>query len=146
MTKKKHPKRLARCTAVQLMYQWQLNSTPIEELKKDCAVLMEPETDPDYLAVLLFGAIEASEAIDALLVEHGSRPLSRLNAIELAILRVATYELKEQPGVPYKVVVNEAVEIAKEYGSPEGYKYVNAVLNAMLDYLRKVERQGKRSA
>jgi N utilization substance protein B len=140
MIKKAHPKRLARSVAVQLMYQWQLNNAPIEELKKESIALMEPKTDVDYMEVLLGGAIESLETIDALLVEHGSRPLSRLNAIELAILRVATYELKEQPAVPYKVVVNEAIEIAKEYGSPEGYKYVNAVLNAMLHHLREQER------
>lgn len=139
MTKKTHPKRLARAAAVQALYQWQLNSTPLEQLKKDSADFMEPKTDKDYMLLLLVGTLESLEDIDALLVEYGTRPLSRMNAIELAILRVSTYELKEQPGVPYKVVVNEGVELAKEYGSPEGYKYVNAVLNAMLDNLRKHE-------
>ena len=140
MTKKTHPKRLARAAAVQAMYQWQLNATPLEQLKKDSVDFMEPKTDKDYMKLLLTGTMESLEEIDALLTEHGSRPLNRLNAIELAILRVETYELKEQPAVPYKVVVNEGVELAKEYGSPDGYKYVNAVLNAMLDDLRKHER------
>ncbi len=140
MTKKKHPKRLARAGAVQAMYQWQLNDTSVEELKKDSVAFVEPEADAAYMQVLLVGAIEGLEEIDSLLTQHGSRPLSRLNVIELAVLRVATYELKEQPAVPYKVVVNEAVELAKAYGSPDGYKYVNAVLNAMLDELRPHER------
>jgi transcription antitermination protein NusB len=142
MTNKKHPKRLARSAAVQGLYQWQLNPVSVVELKKDMAECIEPKTDKDYMTILLSGAIEEHEEIDALLTEYGSRPPSKLNAIELAILRVATYELKEQPGVPYRVVVNEAVELAKEYGSPDGYKYVNAVLNAMLDQLRKHERAG----
>lgn len=142
MSEKKHPKHLARAAAVQALYQWQLNQVPVHELKKDSLAFMDPKTDAEYLQVLLSGAIENCEEIDSLLTEYGSRPLSRLNAIELAILRMATYELKDQLAVPYKVAVNEAVELAKEYGSPDGYKYVNAVLNAMLDQLRKHERSG----
>jgi N utilization substance protein B len=140
MTDKPHPKRLARAGAVQAMYQWHLNETPVETLKQDAVAMAEPKTDVEYMQILVAGALESLADIDALLTEYGSRPLSRLTPIELAILRVGTYELKDQPGVPYKVVVNEAVELAKQFGSPDGYKYVNAVLNAMLDQLRKHER------
>jgi N utilization substance protein B len=143
MTNKPHPKRLARAAAVQAMYQWQLNETPAAELVEDAVAMAEPKTDTEYVSVLLSGVLESITDIDALLNEYGSRPLSRLTPIELAILRVATYELKDQLGVPYKVAVNEAVELAKQFGSPDGYKYVNAVLNAMLDKLRPHERGAK---
>jgi N utilization substance protein B len=140
MIDKPHPKRLARKAAIQAMYQWQLNETPILEVQEDAALMAEPKTDMDYLDVLLQGAFRFLDAIDALLTQYGSRPLTRLTPIELAILRIAVYELKDQLGVPYKVAVNEAVDLAKEFGSPDGYKYVNAVLNAMLSELRPHER------
>lgn len=143
MINKPHSKRLARAAAVQAMYQWKLNETSVIELVEDAIAIAEPENDSEYVKVLLTGAIASLTDIDALLNKYGSRPFNRLTAMELAILRVATYELKEQPGVPYKVVVNEAIELAKQFGSFDGYKYVNAVLNAMLDQLRPHERQVK---
>lgn len=140
MTDKKHPKHLARCAAVQALYQWQHNPVSLAELKEDCLLAADAATDADYAGVLIGGAIENCEALDGLINQHGSRPVKQLDSMDLAILRVAVYELKEQIAVPYRVAVNEAIEIAKSFASPDSYKYVNAVLNAMLDELRPVER------
>lgn len=140
MADKKHPKHLARCAAVQALYQWQHNPVSPMDLKEDCLLGADPATDADYAGLLIAGAIDNVEAIDALIDKRGSRPIKQLDSMDLAILRVAVYELKEQISVPYRVAVNEAIEIAKVFASPDSYKYVNAILNAMLDELRPVER------
>ena len=138
--KDKHPKRQARCMAIQALYSRHHNEVSIDQWLKDSLLDAEGAADTDYLECLMRGVMEKESEIDALIGEFGKRSTAQMNAVELAVLRLGVYELLEQLAVPYRVVVNEAVELCKEFGSPDGYKYINAVLNAMLDRLRKEER------
>lgn len=135
----KHPKHLARRCAMQGLYQWSQSETTHSQLLNDCLSHASEGVDSDYVVILLEGALDSREKIEALLNEFGSRQSSTLNPVENAILHVAVYELIAQPAVPYRVVINEAVEIAKTFGSPDGFKYVNAVLNAMVKKIRPNE-------
>ncbi|MDP1939539.1 MAG: transcription antitermination factor NusB, partial [Gallionella sp.] len=88
---------------------------------------------------LLRGAIAQHDALEALLTPHLDRPLDELSTVELAVLLVAAFELSQQPDVPYKVVINEAVELAKTFGGTDGHKYVNGVLDKLAPQVRAVE-------
>lgn len=132
--KKFRPKerRKARELAMQAIYQWQLT----EEAPLEIEVQFHQnnnmgKVDVDYFANILRGVTQNVADIDAKLLTAADRPLAELNPVELAVLRVAVYEFLFENEVPYKVVINEALEMAKKFGAIEGYKYVNAVLDTL---------------
>lgn len=86
---------------------------------------------------MVTGTIQQVALIEELMVTHLDRDISALNPIELAVLRLATYELLHRKDVPYKVIIDEALELVKEFGAQEGYKYVNAVLDVLSNQIRK---------
>jgi len=143
---KKNPKpnkrRMARVYAMQALYQWQLTLQDRETLVEDflleedmCAGLV----DVNYFEALLSGSLDHLKSLDTLMTPHLGRDISRLNPVELAVLRLAVFELAYCKEVPYAVVINEAIELSKEYGSVEGYKFVNGVLHALAPSLREGE-------
>ena len=139
-TKKTNKRHEARAYAVQALYQWQFaaqaSQTLIEEFFIDHP--MKPDVmDKAYFYTLVSGTLEHVTTIDALLVPYLDRSITLLNPVELAILRLGVFELAHQKEVPDAVVINEAIELAKEYGAEDGFKYVNGVLNNMLPKLRK---------
>ncbi len=89
------------------------------------------------------GTITEQTAIDQKFIPHLDRDIAVLTPVELAVLRLATYELVYCPEVPYKVVINEALEIAKDYGADQSYKYVNAILDVLAAKLREIEIPAK---
>jgi N utilization substance protein B len=93
-----------------------------------------------YFDELLNGTIAESEALKGEIVPALDRKLEALSPVERAILLLAAWELKHSPGTPFKVVINEAVELAKAYGGTDGYKYVNGVLDRLVPALRPAER------
>lgn len=138
--RKNNKRRMARNLAMQALYQWAFTNEATDELVE--TFLFEHNVKSDtidlaYFQTLLLGAIENIEAIDKLMAPHLDRDISRLNPVELAILRMAVYELNFHPEVPPIVAMNEAIELAKEFGATDGYKFINAVLNAMLPALKQ---------
>lgn len=98
------------------------------------------KVDLDYFHELLHRIPVESEALDALFEPHLDRAFAALDPVELATLRIGTYELKHRLDVPYRVVINEAIELAKVFGAAESHKYVNGVLDRLSFELRKAER------
>ena len=130
----------ARRYAVQALYQWIFNETPTELLVQEFVEECDYEnTDIVYLKNLIAGVIEQSVTIDEFMATCLDRDIKALNPVELSILRLAVYELQHHPEIPYRVVINEALELTKEFGAEEGYKYVNAVLDALVKGKQKIK-------
>lgn len=102
-------------------------------------------TDAAYFKELVLTVPAQAAELDSLLGGLADRPVARLDPVERAILLIGLYELRQRPEVPYRVVINEAVELAKFYGGEDGHRYVNAVLDRASESLRSAERQARRS-
>src|SRR5262249_10611683 len=98
------------------------------------------KADSKYFAPLLEGTIEEAGALERLIAPALDRKPKELSPVERGILLLAAFELKHAPDIPYKVVINEAVELAKEFGGTDGHKYVNGVLDKLVAKLRPDER------
>lgn len=137
MTKKSHSKHYSRCCAIQALYQWQhTGDTAIEIIEQFDQEKHLKKADKKYFRTLVTGAIDNQTKIDELFIPNLDRDIQTINPVELAILRMATYELFFHPELPYRVIINEALEIAKDFGADQSYKYVNAVLDAVAAKLR----------
>ncbi len=131
----------ARRLTLQGLYQWQLSGSPAQEIVAELEASQNTkDTDVEYFEELLAGIVAGSESLEAEFVPHLDRPASQLDPIERGILLLSTYELKERLDVPWRVVLNEAVELAKGFGAEESHKYINAVLDKTAAGLRKAER------
>jgi transcription antitermination protein NusB len=133
-------RRRAREFALQGLYGWLLaggEGAPIAERFK--ASPGYAQADEAYFLELLNGAIGAAESLRAHFAAAIDRPLAELSPVEHSILMIATYELIHRPEIPYRVVINEAVELAKNFGASEGYRYVNGVLDKLAGRLRPAE-------
>ena len=133
---------LARRLALQALYQWQMTGYSFAELRNQYTQDEGyPEVDPDYFKALLEGAIEGAAAIDELLAQWLDRPVKQLDPIEHAVLLIGVEELRAHLEVPYRVVLNEGVELAKKFGATDGHKFINAVLDRAARQLRASELQ-----
>ena len=136
----RNPRRRAREFALQGLYQWQLAGTPVETIEQQLAEASGfDKIDGDYFRILLRGAISSQADTEAAFRPHLDRPVNELSPIERGILLLSGFELKQQLDVPYRVVINEAVELAKSYGGTDGHKYVNGVLDKLAGEWRVVE-------
>jgi N utilization substance protein B len=118
----------ARRAVMQALYQWQLTQNPVSEITS-YILLQEGNFDREYFKEIFAGVMKELPAIDELLGKHTSRPLDEISPIEYAILRLSAYELLHRLDVPYKVVINEALDMSKEYGANEAHKFVNGILD-----------------
>ena len=131
----------ARRLTLQGLYQWQLSGAPAREIAAELTASQNTkDTDIEYFEELLRGIVAESAALEATFSPHLDRPAAQLDPIERGILLLSTYELKQRLDVPYRVVLNEAVELAKAFGAEESHKYINAVLDKTAAGLRKAER------
>jgi N utilization substance protein B len=131
---------LSRRLALQALYQWQLTGHSSAELLNQFTTdAGYPEVDADYFAVLVRGVTGARETLDTSLGELIDRPVNQLDPIEHAVLLIGLYELGQQLETPYRVVINEGVELAKKFGATDGHKFVNAVLDRAARSLRAAE-------
>ena len=132
---------MARKLVMQALYQWQMTSHEANDLSKQ---FIESEefgaADRDYFNELLRGCIKGKEQIDAAIAPFIDRPLEQLDPVETAILMIGMYELRSRIDVPYRVVINEAVDLAKRFGATDAHKYVNAVLDRAAKDIRSAER------
>ena len=130
-------RRQAREVALQALYAWQLSGgDPLEQAR---AVEGFERRDAALVESILRGVREHAAELRALIAPHLDREFERLSPVERAILLIGAYELRAQPGTPYKVVIDEAVELGKAYGGAGGYKYVNGVLHKLALELRAAE-------
>jgi len=136
----KSSRRRSRELALQGLYQWQLAG---KEAVIIAAELAESEdfgkSDVDYFRTLLNGAIDNAPKLEAEMKPFLDRSVDELSPIERGILLLGGYELMHELEVPYRVVINEAVELAKVFGGTDGHKFVNGVLDKMAGRLREIE-------
>ena len=134
-------RRKARHFGLQALYQWTLSDASLVDI--DAEFLVDNDfrhTDGEYFQALLRGVMEDVESLEALFSPLLDRALDDLDPIERNLLRMGTFELKERIDVPYKVVINEAVSLAKKFGATESHRYINGILDKVASELRTVER------
>ncbi|MGM0704200.1 MAG: transcription antitermination factor NusB [Pseudomonadota bacterium] len=148
----------ARELAVQGLYQWQMTGKPVTDVEAEFRSLLpddDLEAHENWLKVmeiadqalfheLLHNVIRFREELDAAIAPLLDRRLVDLDPIELAILRLGTYELSRRLEVPYRAVINEGVELAKSFGATDGHKYVNGILDKLASRLRSAEVSARR--
>jgi N utilization substance protein B len=133
-------RRRSRELALQALYQWLLAGHDAGTLCREAAGARDfPRPDPSYLELLIRGTIERAAELDAVLQPFLDRPSTALSPIEHALLLIGAFELTVSADVPYRVAINEAVELAKLYGGTDGHKYVNGVLDKLAAQVRPGE-------
>ena len=133
----------ARRLAMQSLYQWQLNPVSASGLIAQHEGTREFEdADAEYFAQLVRQSVRDSDTNTAIIAEHADRPVDQIDPLETAVLMIALTELRHHLEVPYKVVLNEAIELTRRFGATDGYKYVNAILDGASATLRSAERNG----
>lgn len=133
-------RRRARALAMQGLYQRHFSKTPISDIEAEFMVDNDmSKVDIMYFRDLLRGIHREQAELDKLIEPFLDRPLKEVDPVELAIVRLGTYELKHRIDVPYKVVINEGIEMAKRFGGTEGHKFVNSILDKLSQRLRLAE-------
>jgi N utilization substance protein B len=131
---------VARRLAVQAIYRWQLNHGPWQDLLLEFADAEDmPKADGEYFRELIEGVCGASIRLDGDIAQWTDRPAAQLDPVEHAVLLVAAFELTSRPEVPFRVVLNEAVNLTRRFGATDGHKFVNAVLDRAARALRTDE-------
>ncbi len=130
----------ARQYALQAIYQWQLSNTPILEIENQFVKFhVTKKVDLEYFKEVILGVAQYQHELDNFITPFIERSIHEVDPIELAVLRIATYELAKRLDVPYRVIINEGLELAKKFGSLEGYKFINSVLDRIARQLRANE-------
>jgi N utilization substance protein B len=139
-SKNRTPRHRAREFALQGLYQWLLNSEDAATVVANIrAAHGFDKADAAHFDVLMYGVIRDTAALRASLTPLIDRSIAELSPIEHAVLLIGAFELKTQLDIPYRVVINEAVELTKSFGGIDGHKYVNGVLDKLAAQLRDVE-------
>lgn len=142
----KSARRRSRELATQGLYQWLLSGSPGGEIDAQLRGAQGfDKADQEHLDTVLHGVIRENAELSADLLPCLDRPIEQLSPVERAVLLVAAYEFKHHVEIPYRVVINEAVELAKTFGGSDGYKYVNGVLDKLALQLRATEAQAGRA-
>ncbi len=141
------PRSHARRAAVQALYHALVNKQmPVSKDTMDFVTAENSnKMDKKYFAMLVDGVSKEIDQLDAELAYGVDRSLSAIDPVESSVLRIAVYEFIHRPEIPYRVILNEAVELAKAFGGEKGHKYVNGVLDKMGSKLRAVEYQATKS-
>jgi N utilization substance protein B len=133
-------RRKAREFALRGLYQWKLAGAAAGVIAAQLAEEKDfASVDEEHFAALLQGAIAEAADLDALVSPFVERKLETLSPVEHALLLLGAFELRNHPEIPYRVVINEAVELAKRYGGTDGHKFVNGVLDKLAARLRALE-------
>ncbi|HLB43161.1 MAG TPA: transcription antitermination factor NusB [Gammaproteobacteria bacterium] len=130
----------ARRYAVQAMYQWQIAATPLNELENEfLRYQINKKFDLAYFKEMIHGIPQYQQEIDQEMQPYLERNLKEIDPVELAVLRLAIYELLHRLDIPYRVIINEALQLTKKFGSIEGYKFVNSILDRIAKKRRSDE-------
>ena len=133
-------RRRARSLAMQALYQWHMADQSINEIEAQFRVDNDfAAVDGAYFHEILHGVPAQKTELDDLIRPCLDRALDELDPVELAILRLSAFELRTRVDVPYRVVINEGIELAKVYGATDGHKFVNGVLDKLEPQLREAE-------
>ncbi|MDI3324716.1 transcription antitermination factor NusB [Pontibacterium granulatum] len=141
-------RRAARSFALQALYQWQIAGQPVNEIDAQFRVDNEAEmrnTDKRLFSELLTGVASRKSELDEQFKPFLDRELDDLDPVELAVLRIGAYELIHRLEVPYRVAINESVELAKIFGATESHRYVNGVLDKLAQRVRMAEVKARSS-
>jgi N utilization substance protein B len=134
----------ARKCAVQALYQWQMTGESLSRIEMN---FQEEErlkgAQKKYFTEIFYGVPKQLNEIDEALAEFVDRPVEKIDPVERAVLRIAVYELINRLETPYKVIINEGVNLAKCFGADGSHKYVNGVLDKVSQKKRAVEIKAK---
>jgi len=134
----------ARKCAVQALYQWQMTGESLARIEMN---FLEEEllkgAQKSYFTEIFYGVPKQLNTIDEALAEFVDRPVEKIDPVERAVLRISVYELINRLDTPYKVIINEGVNLAKCFGADGSHKYVNGVLDKVSKKKRAVEIQAK---
>ena len=140
----KSPRHRARELALQGVYQWRLTGGEGAQIEKQ---IREEKGlgryDAEFFGNLLRGVLAQHADLEAAVAPHLDRTLAELSPIEFSVLLLGAYEMTRHPEIPYRVVINEAVELAKTFGGTDGHKFVNGVLDKLAAQVRAVEVAAK---
>lgn len=135
----------ARRRALQALYAWQMSNSPIDKVIEQFRSEQDMEiADLEYFEALVRGVVQHADELDEVLSKFIDRTMAQVDPIERAVLRIAGFELRFRPDVPYRVVINEAIETTKRFGAEHGHTYVNGVLDRAAGEWRAAEIQGAR--
>jgi transcription antitermination protein NusB len=133
-------RRLARRLALQVLYQWLMSGEDLVTIQaQTLAFNAIDKVDVDYFNRLISGIQVQLNEVEAAFSVFLDRPLQQLNPIEHTILRMSAYELLYMPEIPYKIVLDESINLARTFGAEEGHRYVNGVLHHLAQKVRAVE-------
>ncbi len=133
-------RRKARHYGMQALYQWHMAGASPTDIEAEFRTDYDfSHVDLEYFQALLHGVSGCTDELEAIMVPLLDRDLGKLDPIELTLLRMGIFELVNRIDVPYKVVINEEVALAKKFGATDGHKYINGVLDKAARQLRKVE-------
>lgn len=143
--KYKSRRRIAREFAVQGIYQWQVAGGSASFIEQQLRESDEfKHVDDKHFVHVLHGVVQHAEELEKIIQPHLDRTLNELSSVESAILLLSTFELIHHPEIPYRAIINEAIELARTFGGSDGYKYVNGVLDKLAIQLRAVESSAPR--
>lgn len=134
------PRSRARRRALQAVYQWQMTGQDATDILTQFRDAQDfSQVDEEFFEQLLRGVASGADELDAILQPYLDRPMAEVDVMERVVLRLGAWELLHCPEVPYRVVLDEAVDLAHRFGSEQGHSYVNAVLDKAARQLRAVE-------
>ena len=133
-------RRRARQLALQSLYQWQMSKASITEIEIQFRSNNDfKKVDDQYFHILLIGVARAAKQLDAAILPLLDRPLSQLDPVEISALRIGCYEMINHQDVPYRIVINEAIELVKRFGAQDSYRYINSILDKLALQVRQKE-------
>ncbi|MDF7667052.1 transcription antitermination factor NusB [Orbaceae bacterium ESL0727] len=134
-----NPRRRARECAVQALYSWQLSKNDLSDIETSFMAEQDMKgVDTKYFRELLNGVAKNTQELDTKMKPYlTERSVEELGQVELAVLRIAIYELMKREDVPFKVVINEAIELTKTFGAEDSHKFVNGVLDKVAPTIRQ---------
>ena len=133
-------RRKARHYGLQALYQWTLSGASPSDIEAEFRVDNDfRHTDGEYFSAVLRGVVDDVDGLESLFEPALDRTLDELDPIERNLLRLGTFELRDRIDVPYKVVISEAVALAKKFGATDSHRYINGVLDKVARQLRQVE-------
>lgn len=133
-------RRQARFFLIQALYQWHVAHNPIKEIMLQFQLNpLFQKTDQSYFLEAMEAIAAQQEKIDGYFEPYINRKVTEIDAVELSILRLASYEMAERLDVPYRVIINEALDLSKIFGTTDSHKFINSVLDKVAHQLRQVE-------
>lgn len=136
----KSARRRSREFALQALYQWQLAGQSLSDIEQQYAQADGfAKADSALFLTILSGVLKQAEALKEKLQPHLDRPWKEVSPIESAILLIGAFELENMPETPYRVIINEAIELGKSFGGTDGHKYVNGILDKLAANVRANE-------